>query len=1093
MQQGGYEKVQSPQEGGIATRLSAEEIKRFNELLPLEMGYFLISIFKCQRRYEDFEQRWNHVYTVEGKRELLNARKQWVEMKKGGEAFEGFFVEKMREVLNAPIYDGSLMYTFLHIYSNLGYNNATVFLGEALTHKSVRDAGDGSNVHTILETLSGLQDPAAAPAVIEHIGHITAEEYTRKQHCDTDLYCAVKALKGFLGDETKKTLETLADKDLTFAGWFAKNKATLFSEKSLTSAKKLEFDEFDPKVEDMRIKVLEQEYEDFRQSPPPMPEVDWSVGKTPSWTSPFTSPFEDKKGETLFMPSTFAPIYKKLPPGAEKKSGFEKGGALDTLDLRAEEWEKGKLVNFYGRFRPKIEKGVTLTEENYLRSIFATADASKEKSSCASYTNFLAGIVSPESVKTELPEKLDVGNAYRIAALAFGRALCLGVLEQKSTQGIREIDLVKDFFAKEAEKMADTADISFMLALSSQLGSAQEYLAMEKGTPPRNLPESAASFFLNHPATGRIREIPDFHELLAEKIRWYLANDFFYNLQEVVLEKEREGVIVPSRGPSFKRIRSIIDEYERALNMYRDVDSRDIPIYWEASEKLKEFGADRIAVFGRDGRYFFSALKAAEFGTKERVLKYVVVTSHMGSPEMKNYVVNYLRQNGVTLDFTFIDTGFAGSVPEFSIRYLAEAEGVSLSYEEVDKRIKLLSSASPKRRHELSLGKRSYARGDAVSVIEERPKVIASPVRFVVDERGKIKPEILPNMVREQLSAWVVEHATVRSFAPKFDPTHLPVELGITPSRLMELQKIGLTPEMILGQEHVFPVEEKTKERRKRFSAFLKEHLGDISSSKRQELLDDAVRLYEVSRDIVGPVMKDFSAWALEKLPAGQKLLFLARDALGPWMAARLLVRKGEFPGVSEDQLRYAFLSRKVMHTESGADIKKYLEQVGVRDDKESLTMVDVGVYGDIHHALKNLYPKKSLKSLFFISDAGGEEFEGFLYDSARGGDKLDSMWKSISGNSAVHFIEDTFSGFYGSTKGFTENPNGTIQPRFGAPYSREVYLKRLAALTGIIDRALLGNDGKSAEEHKRALEVYLSEVFPGEKQHLMVPHEIIK
>ena len=89
----------------------------------------------------------------------------------------------------------------------------------------------------------------------------------------------------------------------------------------------------------------------------------------------------------------------------------------------------------------------------------------------------------------------------------------------------------------------------------------------------------------------------------------------------------------------------------------------------------------------------------------------------------------------------------------------------------------------------------------------------------------------------------------------------------------------------------------------------------------------------------------------------------------------------------------------------------------------------------------------------------------------------------------AKHFVRG-ISGFYGSVKGLKEGRDGTLQPDLVIPYSREVYLKRLAALTGIIDCVRLGTDGKTEDEHKKAPNEYFARVFPGEKTHLMVPHE---
>ena len=214
---------------------------------------------------------------------------------------------------------------------------------------------------------------------------------------------------------------------------------------------------------------------------------------------------------------------------------------------------------------------------------------------------------------------------------------------------------------------------------------------------------------------------------------------------------------------------------------YRSVEHSEVPLYWEAREKLEDLDSDRSVVFGRDGRYFFTALKASDFGIGEKELKYAIVTRPMtdayreyeddkDDADARALVAKYLKQNGVTLDFSFIDTGFTGSIPEFSIKCLAESEGVELSSKEIDEKIKLLSSTREKR-GELSKKRLNYfSRSSLVDTIEDRPKNIESPNYLVMDDSGRIKPQIVPKEVKEQIYAWVVEHAVLRNFVPRFDP-----------------------------------------------------------------------------------------------------------------------------------------------------------------------------------------------------------------------------------------------------------------------------------------------------------------------------------
>ncbi len=223
-------------------------------------------------------------------------------------------------------------------------------------------------------------------------------------------------------------------------------------------------------------------------------------------------------------------------------------------------------------------------------------------------------------------------------------------------------------------------------------------------------------------------------------------------------------------SPPLERFTSIIAAYKGNLRLYKDVEDKDTPIYWEAKEKLEDLDLSRLVVFGRDGKYFFTALKASDFGFKEKELKYVVITRLMDAPKLKDNVTEYLRQNGVALDFSFVDTGYRGSIPEMAIKYLSDAGGFELSREEIDKRIKLLSSHYEKR-EELSKKRiLEHIRSSRIDSIEERPQNIKSPENFIIDRNGKLKPEARPFPATEQLKAWTVEHAIMRNFSPRLNP-----------------------------------------------------------------------------------------------------------------------------------------------------------------------------------------------------------------------------------------------------------------------------------------------------------------------------------
>jgi len=1088
--------------------ITPETEKGFNLLLEETSKHYYD--FGRQINWKEFQGHWNGAHFGQ-KKGMLEARELWFKMKQEGESFRNFFANKIRKDLDSQgdIYE---LYKYLITYPSLGGDDSK-FFAEVLDHKAVWSNPDGSSMHTLLGYLSSYKTQESADAVIRYIEHAVSPEYKRKDLLEGDLDSATGTLSNILGkDKASSILEELAEEDTTLNGWFEKNKLAI---KAGTAGyileKNLQSEEFDLEKEKARLIKLQEEVEELEKNPPPEPgpmlSSYWAESSFDDdlWDS---GNEDDYDADEVYDPGI---NYDKK----EESVGFQ-------LTSSAKDWESGKLLNFYGRFKPRIENPEEITKENYPNSTLAVAREAKG-SNPESYLGILNGVIErkkgPEG--EEISESIGTtAEAYKVVAIAFARGLSVGVLENRKDDAITEISEIKDLIGRSAEKFDNPTDIAFLLSLVDQLGQLQAHLTeLKERSMDTDLPESANSFLIFHPSLKRVREVSDFSQLLAEKIKWFLANDLAHNISNIELKTEKtsagdEEIITPIKGPSFGRLKDIVSEYENGIRLYRTVEEQDVPKYWEAKESLeKDFDSKRNVVFGRDGRYFFTALKSAGFGQKRARQKYVVVTSPMTlsySGVEKSRVAEYLSQNGVTLDFNFIDTGFAGSIPEFAIKCLASAADTELSMQEVNDRIKLLSSSNAGR-VQLTRGAR-HSSSDFVHIIEGRPKSIERPETLIVDEKGRVKPEVEPKSISSQLRAWVVEHASFRNFAPKLNMEHPPIELNISQATLEKLKQNGFLPEQtadgkLVGVEKEIKessgvLEQKEENAKKptkteqnenrstKFSSFIDRHLEDIAGENKAEILKDAMRLHEVSRDIIGPVIKDFASWCLEKVKPGQKVLFLARDGLSPWIAARLLIRQGKFPDIKEDQLEYAQLSRKIVWQENKDKLKKYLSQLGVEDNDEDLLVADVGMYGAIHTALKDLYPQKKIKSLFLISASRDQDIEGYLFDANKNVKELDPLWKKIMGNPAVHFLEDTFSGFYGSTQGLEEKNNGKIKPTLGTPYSREVYLKRLAAVSGIVDHTLLKEDGKSASENSAALNEYLTTKFNEEKEHLMVPHE---
>ncbi|OGM97096.1 MAG: hypothetical protein A3B86_03105 [Candidatus Yanofskybacteria bacterium RIFCSPHIGHO2_02_FULL_38_22b] len=1087
------------------------------ELSPEMREHFDSLIKEASSHYWTFDKlgNWSKFYhdweenNLAFKKTFLEVRKIWVKMKEGDTNFKEFFKDKIRDDLNAKAYEA---YRYFTLYQDLYGVGDYKFLSEILDHEAVWTNSDGSLMHNLLQAMGESKSQDCVATIIKYIDHVLSPEYKRKSHIDSDLDNAISAMINIIGaDKTCDILDSLAEADNTLKGWLEKNKIKAKIKNGsikfyLFGSHRVE--EFDLVTENERLATLETELEEFEKNPPPPKKHKMSPDM-------FGSPFKDldkNENDDWIIPGPYISETNKTKEAISKPK--EKVSHTESLlDDNAIRWERGRLLNLYGRFKPKAEKPIGMTTGNYLDGMTATLGIGV--SSPDHYLGILNGVIDEKNIRKEgeeLPTLKEVEEAYQVVAVAFARGLSLGILERRVDDAISEIDRAKDFIGSCAEKFDDPTQISFLLSLTDQLGQLQVFLSEQVAvTPPPEIPESAQSFLITHPSTKRVREVADFRDLLAEKIKWYIANDLHHNLQSIQLKIENVGTedekIVPVSGPSFGRLKSIIEEYKRGIELYKKVEQSDVPVYWEARESLvKDFDSKRNVVFGRDGRYFFTALKASEFGQRRSVQKYVVITSSMvghHDQRRKDMATKYLHQNGVTLDFNFIDTGFSGTIPEFAIRALADADNTHLSHDEVNSKIKLLSSSHP--------GRAQIARrhgSNAAQTIEDRPKSIDRPDHLVLDENGKVYPAINPNPVKEQLRAWVVEHVSFRNFVPKLDYDHLPAELKISPETLKRLKEKGLISDQLPEKtvdDILLDVEKESEENSEdnewmtrtaldtrvegKLTSFMEKHLDDISKEKQGEILKDAMRLYEVSRDKVAPVVLDFARWCLERAKPGQKVLFLARDGLAPWIAARMLVRQGKFPGITEDQLKYAHLSRNITWQEDETTLKQYLSQLGVEDDGEDLLTVDVGMFGAIHQSLQELYPQKKVNSLYLISASRDEGIEGYLSDVKKGTGSIDPIWKSIPGNPAVHFIEDTFSGFYGSTQGLEKSEDGTIKPKLGVPYSREVYLKRLAAIDGIVDHILSLEPG-DPQKNSAELNVYLASQFKEDKKYIMVPHE---
>ncbi len=240
-------------------------------------------------------------------------------------------------------------------------------------------------------------------------------------------------------------------------------------------------------------------------------------------------------------------------------------------------------------------------------------------------------------------------------------------------------------------------------------------------------------------------------------------------------------------------------------------------------------------------------------------------------------------------------------------------------------------------------------------------------------------------------------------------------------------------------------------QRRREIAQFVAAQLSRLPETERKELVDRTNQLYESSRDVVAPVITGFADHLLRQLTqdgGNHKIVFLARDGLGSYLAALGLLKKfpSRYPGVIKDQLVYAFFTRRTTSHSSSELLTEYVTQLGVRPN-DGLTMADIGMYGSTIYPLHSKLPNRIIRTEYLISCTS--EAAGFMHNSQ---DKEMKSLQHISGNPAVHFLEDTFSGPIQSPRSLVKI-NGVIKPDTAEQtYPPEISIRRQFALLGIED-----------------------------------------
>lgn len=258
--------------------------------------------------------------------------------------------------------------------------------------------------------------------------------------------------------------------------------------------------------------------------------------------------------------------------------------------------------------------------------------------------------------------------------------------------------------------------------------------------------------------------------------------------------------------------------------------------------------------------------------------------------------------------------------------------------------------------------------------------------------------------------------------------------------------------------------------------------LQEVAVEDREAAKERILGLYNASSEYVAPVIAGFAEHLLEK-SEGQQIILAGRDGIGTYIAAKRLQEKFPDPSQETDQVLYAYLTRGIVLNTQPDILKKYLLQEGLRDAEAPVIIGDIGMYGSMMPRIEKILPQARPEYLISKSVM----IPGYASSEAN---TMDSM-KYVSGNPAVHFMEDTFSGPIASPNGLVEHEDGSIGVNIPPnTFSPEEQLKRKYALQAIDDyvATLHRRPGAVASTHAvKKLDVFLENTDG--YQELMVPH----
>ncbi|MCA9373287.1 hypothetical protein KC921_04295, partial [Candidatus Woesebacteria bacterium] len=334
--------------------------------------------------------------------------------------------------------------------------------------------------------------------------------------------------------------------------------------------------------------------------------------------------------------------------------------------------------------------------------------------------------------------------------------------------------------------------------------------------------------------------------------------------------------------------------------------------------------------------------------------------------------------------------------------------------------------------------------------IETLPKYSERTVFF--DPEGQ--PFAFPTSPYQRMLAWATDQAVVRYFVPR--ETEFSTNAHELPPIQERVRKYGLD--------------------------------RDIEESAVEEALPIVTELHRFVYDNIAPTLVGFTDFVLRDVSQKDppvKIVFAGRDGLVYFRAAKkLMSRFPERYTLTEDQLVYAFLTRKVISNNTSHEIQEYLAQLGISPE-DKITLVDIGMYGTILDKLDQIEGIQIEDVEYLISRTS--QANGYIDDETT---KTTNLFSRLSGNPAVHFLEDTLSGEIQSPSRLIRNSAGQFIPdSYDKTYSfRERAMREFAlqATEDYVDTLTTPSFDYDADKSRLLQALESTENF----QHLMVPHE---